>query len=313
MIKLTEITEDNWLEVAALSVNDRQKKFLAPPIGIIARAYVYRDCNAKVRVIQNDDEIVGVAMVREFTDEPLGYELQQFMIDKRYQRHGYGTEALKLILGELRSEGHYDHVEVCVKMDDAEAIRLYNKIGFVDSGYIDEDVPDSYNLIYRFEADNDKHGAGAIKIFDVSEPAERQSITRLILEALPEWFGIHESREEYIRESASQAFFAAYDGEKTIGFLCLKETGKETVELCVMGVLKDYHRKGVGRKLFEAAREKAKRSGYSFMQVKTVQMGRYADYDATNRFYLSLGFKEFEVFPTLWDEWNPCQVYVMSL
>ena len=44
-----------------------------------------------------------------------------------------------------------------------------------------------------------------------------------------------------------------------------------------------------------------------------VQMGRYPAYDDTNRFYLSLGFKEFEVFPTLWDEWNPCQVYVMAL
>ena len=38
-------------------------------------------------------------------------------------------------------------------------------------------------------------------------------------------------------------------------------------------------------------------------------MGRYEVYDATNRFYLSLGYKEFEVFPTLWDEWNPCQIY----
>ena len=80
-----------------------------------------------------------------------------------------------------------------------------------------------------------------------------------------------------------------------------------------MGVLKEYHRKGVGRRLFEQAREVALHSGYSFMQVKTVQMGRYEDYDATNRFYLSLGFKEFEVFPTLWDEANPCQVYVMTL
>ncbi len=26
-----------------------------------------------------------------------------------------------------------------------------------------------------------------------------------------------------------------------------------------------------------------------------------------------LGFKEFEVIPTLWDEANPCQIYVMSL
>ena len=57
----------------------------------------------------------------------------------------------------------------------------------------------------------------------------------------------------------------------------------------------------------------ARERGYSFLQVKTVQMGRYPEYDATNRFYLSLGFKEFEVFPTLWDEWNPCQIYVMSV
>ena len=37
------------------------------------------------------------------------------------------------------------------------------------------------------------------------------------------------------------------------------------------------------------------------------------NYDNTNKFYISLGFKEFEIFPTLWDEWNPCQVYVMAL
>lgn len=73
------------------------------------------------------------------------------------------------------------------------------------------------------------------------------------------------------------------------------------------------HRKGVGRKLFTHAKEIAAVSGYSFLQVKTVQMGKYEDYDRTNRFYLALGFKEFEVFPTLWDENNPCQIYVMSL
>ena len=43
------------------------------------------------------------------------------------------------------------------------------------------------------------------------------------------------------------------------------------------------------------------------------KMGVYEDYDDTNRFYLALGFKEFEVFPLLWDARNPCQVYVMSL
>ncbi len=142
---------------------------------------------------------------------------------------------------------------------------------------------------------------------------EKQGITREILESLPEWFGIWEAREDYILKSASQTAFGAFDEGRPIGFLCLEETGRDTVELYVMGVLKECHRMGIGTKLFTEAKTFAASKGYSFMQVKTVQMGRYKEYDDTNRFYLSLGFKEFEVFPTLWDEWNPCQVYVMSL
>lgn len=138
-------------------------------------------------------------------------------------------------------------------------------------------------------------------------------ISRTILEALPDWFGLPEAREEYIVNSVNQQLFAAVKEEKTIGFLCLKQTGKDTVEVSVMGVLKEFHRHGIGRKLFMKAREKAIKDGFSFIQVKTVQMGQYDNYDNTNKFYISLGFKEFEIFPTLWDEWNPCQVYVMAL
>ncbi len=150
-------------------------------------------------------------------------------------------------------------------------------------------------------------------IREITDRAEKPRITRLVLEALQDWFGVEESREAYIAESADLPFFAAYDGEKPVGFLCLKETGRDTAEVHVTGVLKEYHRKGVGRQLFEKARDAAAKQGYSFLQVKTVQMGLYEDYDDTNRFYQALGFKEFEVFPLLWDEANPCQVYVMAL
>lgn len=107
--------------------------------------------------------------------------------------------------------------------------------------------------------------------------------------------------------------FAAYDDGRPVGFLCLKETGRDTAEIHVMGVLRSHHRQGVGRALVAAAQHATKWRGYSFLQVKTVQMGMYDDYDDTNRFYRAMGFKEFEVFPLLWDEDNPCQVYVMSL
>ena len=150
-------------------------------------------------------------------------------------------------------------------------------------------------------------------IIQVENNKEKEMISRTILEAVPDWFGIPEAREEYIVNSVNQQLFAAVKEEKTIGFLCLKQTGKDTVEVSVMGVLKEFHRHGIGRKLFMKAREKAIKDGFSFIQVKTVQMGQYDNYDNTNKFYISLGFKEFEIFPTLWDEWNPCQVYVMAL
>ena len=147
MIRLVSVTEDNWLDIAALAVQEHQRNFVAPAVGILARGYVYRDCNARVYAFENDGVIVGAALVREFTDEPLGYDLQQFMIDGRYQNRGYGTEALGLVLDELRKEKRYDHVELCVKKADTEAIRLYEKHGFTDSGYVDADLPDSLNMI----------------------------------------------------------------------------------------------------------------------------------------------------------------------
>ena len=150
-------------------------------------------------------------------------------------------------------------------------------------------------------------------IVQVFDQAEKRRIARSVLEALTDWFGIEEAREEYIATSADLPFFAAYDGETPIGFVCLKETGRDTAELFVIGVKREYHRSGVGRRLFEAARADAAERGYSFLQVKTVRMGCYEEYDRTNRFYLALGFREFEVFPTLWDECNPCQIYVMAL
>ena len=39
------------------------------------------------------------------------------------------------------------HVEVCFKKDVAEAFHLYEKHGFVDSEFVDEDLPDSVNMI----------------------------------------------------------------------------------------------------------------------------------------------------------------------
>lgn len=116
-----------------------------------------------------------------------------------------------------------------------------------------------------------------MEIRQITNRSEKQNITRYILEALPDWFGIPEAREEYIAKSAEQIYFCAFEGNSPVGFLYLKETGSATVELYVMGVLEEFHRKGIGRALYDRAKEAAAQQGYSFMQVKTVQMGKYEE------------------------------------
>lgn len=150
MVKLFEVDDSNWLEIAALSVSENQKMFLDSAIGIVARGYAYRSCNARVIGIADDEQIVGVALVKDMDEYPACYDLQQFMIDKRFQNKGYGTEALRLILLRLQEEGRYADVEVCVNKADTPALKMYEKLDFSDTGYVDESVPDCLNLMHHF-------------------------------------------------------------------------------------------------------------------------------------------------------------------
>ena len=151
MIRLTEINENNFEAFRALSVGEDQKGFLDSAVGILARGYVYRACRARVVGIAEGDTAVGLALVRDLDEEPACYDLQQFFIDRRFQGRGFGAEALRLLLGELEAEGKYGCAEVCVKRVDAAALRLYEKLGFIDTGYVDEDAPDCLNLVRYFK------------------------------------------------------------------------------------------------------------------------------------------------------------------
>ena len=153
MISLTDINQHNWPEALKLQVTQEQLQYVADPAGILARGYAYRDCRAQVWGIQQDGTLVGLAMVREFDEEPLGYELQQFLVSQSHQGKGVGTAALKLVLDRLRVESRWPTVEVCVKKADFPALRVYKKVGFVDSGYVDPEVPDAVNLVYRLDGD----------------------------------------------------------------------------------------------------------------------------------------------------------------
>lgn len=147
----------------------------------------------------------------------------------------------------------------------------------------------------------------------INNKEEKELIASIILTDLSDWFGLPDSTAKYVKDSKELPFWAEIEENTAKGFITLKENSKDTCEIYVMGVLKTVHNSGIGKRLFDAFYAYAKEHGYSFIQVKTVQEGRYKGYDQTNQFYKKIGFKEFECFPTLWDEWNPCQILVMAI
>jgi ribosomal protein S18 acetylase RimI-like enzyme len=137
---------------------------------------------------------------------------------------------------------------------------------------------------------------------------------REVLDNLPEWFGIPEATEAYVKASSDLPMFGAFAGDALAGFVSIKQHTASAAELYVMGVKKQFHRHGVGRRLVEAAADDARRSGLLFLTVKTLAPSNPdANYAATRKFYDAVGFVPLEVFPTLWDEENPCLLMIKSL
>lgn len=137
MIRLGKITKDNYRECLRLKVADYQIKFVAPNASSLAKAYVYYN-DARTFAVYNDERMVGFILLRYY-DEENTYYIDQFMIDEHYQGVGYGKEALKLLMEEIKKERKYSKITLCYVEGDEIAKKLYISSGFYHTGEADED------------------------------------------------------------------------------------------------------------------------------------------------------------------------------
>ena len=136
---------------------------------------------------------------------------------------------------------------------------------------------------------------------------DKSRICRMVLAALPVWFGIPEAIDSYCEDVQRQPLFAASDGEQTIGFLALELHNPYTAEIHVMGILPAYQRRGIGRSLLEASEEYCRECGKVMLLVKTLDSSHPDIYYArTREFYLAMGFVPLQVLEGYWGESNPC-------
>ena len=149
-------------------------------------------------------------------------------------------------------------------------------------------------------------------IKEVKDEKQKMAVVAEVLKDLPEWFGIPESTQAYIEGAKDLRVWATYQESDVVGFISLSYSSEDCAEIDCLGVKKSFQGQGIGSQLL-ATLESEARKNVDYLQVKTVAEGSNKDYDRTNVFYRSLGFKKLEIFPQLWDLKNSCQILIKKI
>ncbi len=142
----------------------------------------------------------------------------------------------------------------------------------------------------------------------------REAACRAVLEDLPDWFGIPEATDMYIRAAGQKTMLACRHDGDIAGLVTLDRLTEVTVDIHVMGVLARHHRHGIGAALIAAAADWARGQGARLLAVKTLGAG-YPDpfYQKTRLFYQATGFLPVEEFKEIWGPDQPCLLMVKPL
>lgn len=153
-VRLVDVDTDNFEDLIKLSVTDEQKNFVASNVYSLAEAYATGAEGDFVKPfgIYAGDTPVGFLMIGYFVkkdgddeddeddeeetpDYTWGnYLLWRFMIDQRYQKKGYGRQALQLALDYIRTcpAGPATYCWLSFEPENEAARRLYRSCGFVE-------------------------------------------------------------------------------------------------------------------------------------------------------------------------------------
>ena len=149
MIELQKISWDNWEECLSLSVADEQKNFVAPNDYSLAQSYIHLtndDTPPFSYAIYNDDVMVGYTLYffsaadKDDPEDEGCYYICRFMIDRRYQGKGFGKQGMLKVLEHIKSfpHGKADIVVLSYEQENTVAKKLYESLGFVETGEIDD-------------------------------------------------------------------------------------------------------------------------------------------------------------------------------
>ena len=136
VVTLREITRETVRTITELKVAPEQAGFVATNAESIAQAYFDRDV-AWFRAIYADEVPVGFIMLEDDAAKQ-EYFLWRFMIDARYQGHGYGRRALELLVEYVKTQPEAKALMTSCMPGDGSPCPFYESLGFVPTGEMEE-------------------------------------------------------------------------------------------------------------------------------------------------------------------------------
>jgi diamine N-acetyltransferase len=139
IVSLRPIAESNHAAVEDLRVAPGQERFVSSVADSLREAVEEPGGRAVYWAVYADETPVGFVMISDEVDpgpEYIPHYLWKLLIDERYQRQGFGTATLDLIVEYFRGRPRVEVVSTSAGKGDGSPITFYERYGFEQTGAI---------------------------------------------------------------------------------------------------------------------------------------------------------------------------------
>jgi ribosomal protein S18 acetylase RimI-like enzyme len=138
VVSLRSITASNKEAVEALRVSPGQEQFVSSVADSLVEAAEEPDGCALYWAVYAEETPVGFVMISDEVGHPdyIPHYLWKLLIDERYQRRGFGTATLDLIVEYFRGRPGVEVLSTSAGEGDGSPITFYERYGFEKTGEI---------------------------------------------------------------------------------------------------------------------------------------------------------------------------------
>ena len=129
-VTLQAVSSENWRDVAALEVAEAQQSFVAEPSYYLALCCYGGEWHPLA--VCADERVIGFLMWAVDPEDGSCW-LGGVLIDRAYQRRGYGAEAVRAVIARLSDAEGYQDFALSYRPSNTVARHLYQTLGFVET------------------------------------------------------------------------------------------------------------------------------------------------------------------------------------